>query len=116
VNVNASASASVVVSVSVNVASVIGYVYAHGYEENGYGQRRSVADAAHVFQFARSSARQPLRGPEGQHPLQGHILAMTEVVYEHDAAAADMHDAVGMVAGVTGVGASILQSALLQWA
>lgn len=116
VNASVSASASVVVSVSVNVVNVNGY--AHEYEENEYGQQRSVdADAPHVFQFARLSARQRLRAPEGQHQLQGHTLAMTllgEVVYAHDAVAADMDDAVAMVAGATGVGAcpSTLRSAL----
>lgn len=120
VNVNVSASASVVVSVSVSVVNVNVNVngYAHEYGENEHGQQRSAdVDASHVFQFAHSSARQLLREPGGQHPHQEHTLAMTllgEVVYGHDAAAADMHDAVAMGAGASGVGAcpSALRSAL----
>lgn len=113
---SASASASVVANVNVNVNG-----HACEYEENEHGRWRSVgADVSHVFQFARSSARQLSRGLEGQHPLHGHTLVMTllgEVVYVY-ATAADMHDAVAMVAGTAGVGAcpSTLQSALLQLA
>lgn len=105
-----------IVNVNVNVN---GYEYEYG--ENEHGQQRSVgADVSRVFQFARSSARRLLRGLEEQHPLQGHTPVMTllgEVAYAH-ATAADMHNAVAMVAGVTGVGAwsSTLQSALFQWA
>lgn len=115
---NASASASVVVSV--NDVNVNGY--AREYGENDHGQRGSVGvDASHVFQFAHSSARQLLREPGGQHPLQGHTLAMTlpgEVAYAHDAAAADMHDAGAMVAVASRVGASpsTPRSALFEWA
>lgn len=130
---NASASASVVVSV--NDVNVNGYGYAREYGENDHGQRGSVGvDASHVFQFARSSARQLLREPGGQHPLQGHTLAMTlpgEVAYAHDAAAADMHDAVAMVAAAAdmydagamvavasrvGASPSTPRSALFEWA
>lgn len=120
--VNASVSASVVVSVNVNAVNVNGHAYEYGeneYGENEYDQRRSVgAGVFHVFQFARLSAHQLLRGLEGQHLPRGHTLAMTElgeVVYAHGAA--DMC-AVAMVVGTPGVEASpsTLRSALFQWA
>lgn len=110
-SVSVSASASVIVI-------VIGYGYEYG--ENEHDPRRSVgADVSPVFQSAHSSARQLLRGLEGQHLLQGHTpetMVLGEVVYMH--VTADMHDAVAIVADTTGAGAcpSTLRSAQLQWA
>lgn len=117
-NLNGNVNANANLNVNVNGNVVAGHAYEYG--ENEHGQRRNVgADVSRVFQFAHLSAHQLLRGLEGQHPLQGHTLAMTllgEVVYA-DVAVADMHDAVAMVAGTTGVGAcsSTLRSALFQW-